>query len=228
MEKLIRDYLERMVQIRSTGGATSETSYYSALENLFNEIGKPLKPSVICNGQLRNQGAGHPDFGLYSKNQCSKGAPKPGQGELPERGVVEVKPLSDSTWQTAKSKQATKYFDHYRLVLVTNYRDFRLLGEDAAGNPVEREFYSLAPDEASFWSAAVHSKVTAEQHAIYFDEFIRRVLMNAAPLRRAEDIAWFLASYARDALDVGEEGCVHARALAERARNSDWDQIRRR
>ncbi len=89
-ENIVRNYLERMVQIRSTGGATSETSYYSALENLLNEIGKALKPAVICNGQLRDQGAGHPDFGLYSKNQFSKGAPKSGQGEIPERGVIEV------------------------------------------------------------------------------------------------------------------------------------------
>jgi hypothetical protein len=27
----------------------------------------------------------------------------------------------------------TTYFDRYRLVLVTNYRDFRLIGEDHAG-----------------------------------------------------------------------------------------------
>lgn len=134
-EKVIRDYLERMVQIRSTGGATDETSYYSALENLLNGIGHTLKPAVICNGQLRNQGAGHPDFGLYSRNQCSKGEPKPGEGEIPERGVVEVKPLSDNTWQTATGKQVTKYFDRYRLVLVTNYRDFLLVGEDARGRP---------------------------------------------------------------------------------------------
>jgi len=72
-EATIRQYLERMVEIRSTGGATDETSYYSALENLLNAIGKTLRPPVICNGQLRNQGAGHPDFGLYNKNQCSKG-----------------------------------------------------------------------------------------------------------------------------------------------------------
>ena len=160
-EKIIRDYLERMVQIRSTGGATSETSYYSAFENLLNEIGKTLKPAVVCNGQLRNQGAGHPDFGLYNKNQCAKGEPKQGQGEVPERGVIEVKPLSDNTWQTAKGKQATKYFDHYRLVLVTNYRDFRLIGEGPTGKPVEREFYSLASDEMSFWAAAAHPVKTA-------------------------------------------------------------------
>src|SRR5271157_1516500 len=117
IEIAVRTYFERMAEIRSTGGATSETSYYSALENMLNELGGRLEPNVICNGQLRNQGAGHPDFGLYTRNQCSKGAPKPGQGEIPERGVIEVKPLADKNWQTAKGKQATKYFDLYRLVL---------------------------------------------------------------------------------------------------------------
>lgn len=199
-ENAVKIYLERMQQIRSTGSATSETSYYSALENLLNEIGRGLDPDVICNGQLKNQGAGHPDFGLYSKKQCSKGAPKPGQGEVPERGVVEVKPLADKTWQTAKGKQATKYFGHYRLVLVTNYREFRLIGEDDTGKPIEREFFRLADDEMAFWGLAAHPEKAAKEHGPKFAEFLKRVMMNAAPLLRAEDIAWFLASYARDAL----------------------------
>ncbi len=205
IEIAVRTYFERMAEIRSTGGATSETSYYSALENLLNELGALLEPNVICNGQLRNQGAGHPDFGLYSRNQCSKGAPKPGQGEIPERGVIEVKPLADKTWQTAKSNQATKYFDRYRLVLVTNYREFRLVGEDADGKPVEREFFSLAADEPTFWSIAAHPVKSAHEPGTHLGEFMRRVMMNAAPLARPEDIAWFLASYARDALATLEE-----------------------
>ena len=64
----IREYLSRMADIRGTGGATKETSYYSALENLLNHFGKTLKPLVICNGQLRDQGADNPDFGLYTKS----------------------------------------------------------------------------------------------------------------------------------------------------------------
>ena len=153
-ETSVRAYFERMAEIRSTGGATSETSYYSALENLLNELGKLLKPRVICNGQLRDQGAGHPDFGLYSSKQCRKGAPKSGQGEIPERGVIEVKPLDDNSWRTAKGKQAAKYFDRYGLVLVTNYREFRLIGDDGSGKPVQREFFSLGADEHAFWSMA--------------------------------------------------------------------------
>ena len=205
VEIAVRKYLERMAEIRSTSGATSETSYYSALENLLNELGKLLQPHVICNGQLKNQGAGHPDFGLYSSKQCSKGVPKPGQGEIPERGVIEVKPLGDRTWKTAKGKQAATYFDRYRLVLVTNYRDFRLIGEDGSGKPVEREFFSLATDEPTFWSMAGHPVKTAREQGTHLGEFLRRVMMNAAPLTRPEDIAWFLASYARDALATLEE-----------------------
>jgi hypothetical protein len=204
-EHIVQSYLARLAEIRSTGGATSETSYYSALETLLNAIGHLLDPSVICNGQLRNQGAGHPDFGLYSKKQCQKGEPKPGQGEIPERGVVEVKPLSDNSWQTAKGKQVTKYFELYRLVLITNYREFRLIGEDEAGKPTEREFFSLADSEASFWAASSNPKKFADAQAKHFVEFLRRVLMNAAPLTRAEDVAWFLASYARDGLVTLEE-----------------------
>jgi hypothetical protein len=153
-EQIVTRYLNRLTEIRSTGGATNETSYYSPLERLLNDVGNALRPQVICNGQLRSQGAGHPDFGLYSRSQCSRGQPREGQGEIPERGVVEVKGLNDDTWQTANTRQVTTYFTRYRLVLVTNYRDFRLIGEDNAGRPVQREFFSLAPDGSAFWAAA--------------------------------------------------------------------------
>jgi hypothetical protein len=131
----VREYFSRMAEIRGTGGATKETSYYSALENLLNDFGKGLKPHVICNGQLRNDGAGNPDFGLYTKNQVQGGEPR--KGQLPERGVVEVKGLSEQTWQTADSAQATKYFGRYRLVLITNYREFRLIGDNGSGKAVD-------------------------------------------------------------------------------------------
>lgn len=200
----VKTYLQRMAEIRGTGGATRETSYYSALENLLNSIGGGLKPKVICNGQLRNQGAGHPDFGLYTRTQCTGGVPRDGQGEVPERGVIEVKPLNDDTWQTAASEQCTRYFDRYRLVLVTNYRDFRLIGEAPNGDPSQRESYSLADDEASFWALAANPNGLSAERAAHFEEFLQRVMMNAAPLHRAEDVAWFLASYARDSLTTLE------------------------
>src|SRR6202048_1057959 len=91
----LREYLSRMADIRGTGGATKETSYYSALENLLNQFGTTLKPQVVCNGPLRTQGADNPDFGLYTKSQIQGGEPR--KGQIPERGVIEVKGLGGNT-----------------------------------------------------------------------------------------------------------------------------------
>jgi hypothetical protein len=194
----LREYFSRMADIHGTGGATKETSYYSALENLLNNFGTSLKPRVICNGQLRNDGAGNPDFGLYTKSQVQDGEPR--KGQMPERGVIEVKGLAEQTWQTADSAQASKYYGRYGLVLITNYRDFRLIGGDADGKAVELEKYTFAKDAMTFWGMTAKPSPSALQHAIHFEELIRRVMMAAAPLVKAEDIAWFLASYAKDAL----------------------------
>jgi N-6 DNA Methylase len=202
-QDIIRQYLVRMGEIRGTGGATKETSYYSALENLLNQFGHHLRPPVICNGQLRNEGAGNPDFGIYTKNQIQGGEPL--KGQMPERGVIEVKGLAEKTWQTAKGPQATKYFDLYRLVLITNYREFRLIGEDSDGKAIELDRYTIAEDEATFWNMTAHPGPAAHAHAVHLDEFLRRVMMTKAPLAKAQDVAWFLASYAKDALKTINE-----------------------
>jgi hypothetical protein len=47
MNKL-EEYLRRVSEIRRSGAAVKETSYYGTLETLFNEIGKSLKPRVRC------------------------------------------------------------------------------------------------------------------------------------------------------------------------------------
>ena len=103
------------------------------LANLLNAIGGTLRPKGSAWARLAQQGAGHPDFGLYAAKQVQRGRPRDGQ--LPEYGVVEVKPAGDDAWLTAASDQVSRYWDRYRLVLVTNTRDFVLIGEDATGNP---------------------------------------------------------------------------------------------
>ena len=61
-----------------------ETSYYSALEQLINEIGRTLKPWVRSVSQLQNTGAGSPDFGLFIKEQFPKQSNhEPLQGKRP-------------------------------------------------------------------------------------------------------------------------------------------------
>ena len=65
------------------------------------------------------------------------------RGRFPERGVVEVKAADDDAWLTAEGAQVTRYWNRYRLVLVTNTRDFVLVGQDTAGNAVKLETFRL-------------------------------------------------------------------------------------
>jgi hypothetical protein len=65
----VETYLEELYAIRSSGGDVTETSYYPALSNLLNEVGKTLKPRVRCIINIQNAGAGLPDGGLYAAEQ---------------------------------------------------------------------------------------------------------------------------------------------------------------
>ena len=88
----VEEYLAELRRIRATGGGTGELSYYPPLNNLLNAVGGSLRPRVYCVSQLAQQGAGHPDFGLYAARQVSKGQPK--RVQTPDGGVVEVKPAT--------------------------------------------------------------------------------------------------------------------------------------
>ena len=70
---------------------------------------------------------------------------------MPKRGVVEVKGAGNDAWLTAESNQVTRYWGRYKLVLVTNLRDFVLVGADAAGRPAKLETLRLAEDADDFW-----------------------------------------------------------------------------
>ena len=148
--------------------------------------------------ELANQGAGHPDFGLYTTQQVQKGKPKSGQ--KPERGVVEVNPVDDDAWLTAASAQVNQYLQGYHSVLVTNARDFVLVGEDAAGQLVQLETFRLADSEASFDARMQHPRAFANEVSAELSEYLMRVLSYSASLADPKDLAWLLASYARDGL----------------------------
>lgn len=193
-------YLRELHDIRSSGAAVKETSYYPALSNLLNEVGRRLKPRVRCIINLANRGAGLPDGGLFTADQFQKPSDaEPPPGQLPARGVIEVKPTKDDAWTTADGKQVSRYWGKYRQVLVTNYRDFILVGQDAEGRPAELESFRLADNEKSFWAAGQHPRSLAERIGERFEEYLLRVMRHAAQLAAPEDVAWFLASYARDA-----------------------------
>ena len=195
---VVETYLADLQRIRASGGATGERSSYGPLANLLNAIGATLKPKVFCVGELADQGAGHPDFGLYAAKQVQKGQPK--QGQVPEGGVVEVKAADDDAWLTAAGDQVSRYWDRYRLVLVTNTHDFVLVGEDAAGRPAKLETFRLATSAAEFAQRLESPRAFAGEVGTGLGEYLCRALSHRARLVEPKDLAWLLASHARDAL----------------------------
>ncbi len=195
----VEDYLDDLRKIRASGGGTAETSHYPPLTNLLNAVGGALKPKVFCINQVAEQGAGHPDLGLFAANQVQKGQPKQGQSQKPECGVVEVKPAGDDAWLTADSSQVSRYWGLYRLVLVTNTRDFVLLGEDSQGQPSKWETFRLA-DAADFEAKLRHPRAFANSVGPALAEYLGRALSHRATLAEPRDLARLLASYARDGL----------------------------
>ena len=198
LKAAVEDYFDDLRKIKASGAGTAESSYYTPLNNLLNAVGGSLKPKVFCIAQLAQQGADHPDFGLFAAKQVSKGHAK--QGQLPEGGVVEVKPSTDDAWLTADSGQVSKYWKLYRLVLVTNTRDFVLLGRDANGNPAKLETFRLADSAAEFDKALQHPKAFSNKTGLALAEYLDRALSHRAVLVEPRDLARLLASYARDGL----------------------------
>jgi hypothetical protein len=201
-QRTLEAYLAELKSVRATGAGVAETSYYPALSNLFNAAGKSLKPKVRCVMNLRNSGNGMPDGGLFTLEQFQRqadGTPKPGQ--LPARGAIEAKGAKPSVRAIAESAQVKGYLTTYGIVLVTNLREFLIVERGADGLPVERESFALAADEQDFWQHKVaHPRGAAQLKGEQFVEFIKRCCLHAAPLTTPKDVAWFLASYARDAL----------------------------
>jgi len=200
---IAENYFTAVRDVHRLGAGTKERSYYPALAELFNSIGQELKPKVLCLSDLGNIGAGHPDFGLFAASQVQRGEPR--RGQVPERGVIEVKSAGDDAWLTAKTSQVSRYFDAYRLVIVTNIRDFLIIGEGPDGQAAKLESFRLAPDAKSFWDMVAKPRKSAEHIGRAFGEYLKRALTQSVALREPKDVAWFLASYARDALQRVEE-----------------------
>ena len=198
LTQAVEAYFSHLRLVRTSGGATDEKSLYVPLANLLNAVGGALRPKVFCVQELADQGVGHPDFGLYTTQQVQKGKPKSRQ--KPERGVIEVKPVAADAWLTAESDQVAGYWQGYRQVLVTNARDFVLVGEDAAGQPVRLESLRLADSASQFDAKLKHPRAFANEVGPGLGEYLTRVLSHTASLAEPRDVAWLLASYARDGL----------------------------
>lgn len=198
----VAEYITDLRAIRSTGSATAETSFYPPVDRLLNGAGQALKPPVLFSSQLRNSGAGMPDGGFFPQYNRQRRNTEPQPLTNPERGVVEIKPVDYSLDALTNEPQTIRYLRQYGLVLITNLREFRLLKLSTTGVPQILEYYILADSAASLWSEPIGS---FERHAELLPDFLRRVMLYRAPLTQPKDVAWLLASYAREARARSED-----------------------
>ncbi len=194
------EYLDAIARIRGLHAGTRETSFYPALSNLFNAIGEGLTPPVFCLSHVSGKGAGIPDFGFFERRKTARGeTPEWRPGIAPERGVVEVKGIGqDIAALVASAQIQNQYLPAFGLVLATNLWQFRLISAEGV-----IDSFDLADDEGGFL-ALIHGP-RPRALAIRFADFLERCLLTAAPLASPAALAFFLASYARDALALLDE-----------------------
>ena len=110
-----------------------------------------------------------------------------------------MKALDNELATIAATKQVRDYLNHYGQVLLTNYRAFHLLWRDPAGNQHDGERFVLAHGVSDFWQLAAQPRKAAEQYGERLADYLQRIMLHAAPLDNPRDLAFFLASYAREA-----------------------------
>ncbi|MCS6840297.1 MAG: N-6 DNA methylase, partial [Roseiflexus sp.] len=211
-------YLRVLGEIHRSGAATPETSFYPAIKALLDSIGSTLRPKVRCVLTLKNRGSGIPDGGLFTIDQFSDDAPGDAfPAPSPARGVIEVKSPDQEIAKVVASDQVRRYVADYGQALVTTLREFAIVGRDAHGQPQVYEQYTLAEKEDAFWRSVADPEAFARTHSAPLTEFLKRALLAAVPLTNPADVAWFLASYARDARTRVESSNVPALAALRMA-----------
>lgn len=193
----VESYLRDCQARNLTGAVTPETTFYGPLETLLNAVGHSLKPKVHCFMSLGNVSGNMPDGGLFTPDQFPKGSTQAPAGQKPARGVIEAKPPKGALLAIADSDQVSRYWKNYNQVLVTNFREFVLVGSDDDGTRKNYEHFQIAATAKEFW-AANPTKLAAEIGETLLD-FLKRCLLRPAPITSPKDVAWFLASYAREA-----------------------------
>ncbi len=199
MSHPVADYLHELYLI--AGVSVPETSGYPALSKLLNAVGDSLKPKITAVIHPSNNGAGIPDGGLFSAKELKKHGPdSPALFQLkPERGVIEVKALDADLSSFESSPQVRNYLEHYGQILLTNYRSFALWSW-RGGKAVPGERYSIAPSAKEFWDKThtVRNDAKHPEHERLW-QFLRRALLSTARIATPQDLALYLASYAREA-----------------------------
>ena len=74
------------------------------------------------------------------------------------------------------------------------------MGEDAAGHPAKLETFRLADNAEAFTRRLAKPRAFAREAGAGLGEYLARALSHRAALAEPKDLAWLLASYARDGL----------------------------
>ena len=185
--RILEEYLAELKAIRSTGAGVPETSYYPALSNLFNAVGKTLKPKVRCIINISNQGAGMPDGGLFTADQFQRQADgEPKAGQLPARGAIEAKGTKPDAKAIAAKRTGQGVPENATAsCIVTNLRDFLIVERGPDGRAGRSANPSPWPTmRTDFWQhKAAHPRAAAQAAG----RAIHRVHQAVLPSRRAAD-----------------------------------------
>jgi hypothetical protein len=196
----LKRYLAKIADIRASGHAVDELSYYPALSELFDQIGSRLAPQVKPVMNIRNTGGGLPDGGLFTADQVRRRSSNLLASSIPGRGAIEAKGTGIDIDAIFKSEQTKSYSKRYGQVLLTNLRAYALVVDDTEGRRIV-DSISLADDERTFWELVNGETRPRKELAEQFEDFLVRALLRGAPLREAHDIAMLLASFAREAAE---------------------------
>ncbi|HEX5439428.1 MAG TPA: hypothetical protein VFW76_00965, partial [Ktedonobacterales bacterium] len=180
------EYLSQARRVHTSGIATNERSYYPALATLFDGIGATLTPKVVAIHDVASRGAGHPDYVLQVDTTRDT------------RAAIEAKPASWALDDLIASEQVGLYLGHYGLCLVTNLREFALVGRSRAGGATEIMRYSLTTTEAEFWNVSPAALMRRHEQGV--SDFLVSVFTWDTPVTRPKELAEALARYAREAL----------------------------
>ena len=201
LRQAVKQYLDAVSAVNRVG--TPELSHYTALDNLFDAIGDQLSPKVRAVVQYKESSSGQPDLGFFTS-----------ENEQPDRGVVEVKAADHDLDALIASDQVDYYWQTHKLVLVTNLREFALVGQDNDGTKHTLERYSLADSNAAFDELLKHRTRAANRHGVSLGEYLQRVMSHRSTISEPRDLARLLASYARDALQRVEQAAEEEDSLA--------------
>jgi len=161
-------YLSELRDIHATQAGSPEVSYYPALANLFNMVGRTLRPKVLCVMNLKDQGADNPDGGLFTADQFGRSTdPKLAGGLLPSRGAIEAKATKRDVKVIAASEQVAKYVRLYGIVLVTNLVQQARRLADRTMFLLKGEIVELDRNEVIFSDSPANQKTYEYVNGIY-------------------------------------------------------------